>query len=152
VEELGHIDSPRGTPPPPPEWVRAMYSTGPRDGYHSPVTVQVHASLLEKGEFQVRTNTAGWVRKSSPVEILAVSEFEGQSLRRHNTAGKRRETNKPRSILVKRGDVAAEVKKYLSDWVFVPALERVKQSRERIITCSGGIPLPGRTLNPEPCS
>jgi hypothetical protein len=110
-----------------------MYSTGPRDDYRSPVTVQVDATFLEKGEFQDRTSTAWQVRKGSPAEILATGEFEGphwQSLRRRDTPGKRRETNKPHSILVKRGDMVAEVEKYLSDCVFVPALERVRQSRK----------------------
>jgi hypothetical protein len=72
-------------------------------------------------------------RKEPSIEILGAGEFEGphwHSLRRRDTANKWKDSSKPRPILVKRGDIAAEVERYLSDCVFIPAVERARRLSE----------------------
>jgi hypothetical protein len=129
ASELGVRSRRPSTCYPHSECVRAMTSIGPRDLCRSPVTIQVDATLLEKGRNRDKAGTAWRIRKDPSTELLAAGEFEGlhwQSLRRRDAPGKKRETPKPHSILIRRGDLVAEVEKYLKDCVFIPAFEKAR--------------------------
>jgi hypothetical protein len=133
ASELGVRSSRPSTRYPHSEWVRAMTSIGPLDLRRSPVTIQVDATLLEKGRNRDKAGTAWRIRKDPSTELLAAGEFEGlhwQSLRRRDATGKKRETPKPHSILIRRGDLVAEVEKYLNDCVFIPAFEKARRLGE----------------------